>query len=156
MIDGLDWAQSHGDGGEFPKVGHEPGMRIGTQATGGLQFAAKVLQFLFGNAAFEICAGIDSGGGMTLKVDNVAVAAFSLCTKKMIEGDFVERGGGGEGRNVSANAFLHFVGAHHHGQSIPADEALDAAFHLLAAGKRRLLPGRNRILVGRSRRKRKV
>jgi hypothetical protein len=40
---------------------------------------------------------------------------------------------------VAANALLHLVGANHHGEGVPADEALDAAFHLLAAGEWRLL-----------------
>ena len=39
------------------------------------------------------------------------------------------------------------VGPHHHGQGVPAHQALDAALHLLAAGKGRLLPRRDRVLV---------
>ena len=41
--------------------------------------------------------------------------------------------------NVAADTFLNLVGLHHHGQRIPAHEALDAALDLTAAGKRRLL-----------------
>src|SRR5271165_398453 len=53
---------------------------------------------------------------------------------------------------MSANAFLNLVGADDHGHGIPAHQALDAAFHLLAAGKRRLLPRRNRVLIRSGRR----
>ena len=93
---------------------------------------------------------------MPLEIHDVAIAAFGLRAKEMIEGDFVERGGRSESRNMPADAFLNLVGAHHHGQRVPADQALDAALHLLAAGKRRLLPRRNRILVRRGRRERQV
>src|SRR5438128_469093 len=57
---------------------------------------------------------------------------------------------------MSANAFLELVSLDDHGQCIPAHQALDPAFHLLAARKRRLLTNGNRVLVGRSRSKRKV
>ena len=79
-----------------------------------------------------------------------------LRPQEMIEGNFVERGGGSEGRNVAANAFLKLVGAHDHGQRIPAHQALDAALHFLASGKGRLLADRNRVLVRRRRGEGKV
>ena len=53
---------------------------------------------------------------------------------------------------MSANALLNFISPHHHGQGVPAHQALDAAFHLLAAGKRRLLRCSNGILIGSGRR----
>ena len=131
-------------------------MRIGAEAAAELQFAAEVLQLFFWNAAFEKGAGINSGRGVALEINDVAVAAFGLRPKEMIESDFVQRGGGSEGRDVAADAFLNLVGAHHHGQRVPAHQALDAAFHLLAAGERRLLQRGNRVLVRSSRRKRKI
>ena len=142
LVDRLDRAQSHRNRGELPEIRHQPGVRIGTEAAAGLQFAAEILQLLFGDAAFEIGARIDAGRGVALEVDDVAVAAFGLRAEEMVEGDFVQRGGRGEGRDVPADAFLNLVGPHHHGQGVPAHQALDAALHLLAAGKRRLLPRR--------------
>ena len=142
VINRLDRSQSHRNGGKLPELGHEPGMRIRTQSSAGLQFAAEVLQLLFRNAAFQISARIHAGSGVALEIDDVAIAAFGLRAKEMIERNFVQRGRGRKRRNVSADAFLNLVGANHHGQRIPADQALDAAFHLLAAGKGRLLPRR--------------
>ena len=46
------------------------------------------------------------------------------------------------------------VGAHDHRHRVPADQALDAALDLLAAGQRRLLFGTDRVDVGRDRRER--
>jgi hypothetical protein len=64
-------------------------MRVRRKAAFGLQFAAKILQFLLGNAAFEISASIDSRGGVALKIDQVAVPALGPCTEKMVERDFL-------------------------------------------------------------------
>src|SRR5438309_8203295 len=33
MIDRLNRSQSHGDGGELPEIGHEPGMRVRTESS---------------------------------------------------------------------------------------------------------------------------
>ncbi len=57
---------------------------------------------------------------------------------------------------MSADAFLDLVGSHHHGQRVPAHQALDAALHFLAAGKGRLLDGRDGVLVGGGRGERQV
>ena len=52
---------------------------------------------------------------------------------------------------MTADAFLNFVGAHHHGEGVPAYQTLDATLHLLAAGEWRLLRRSNRVLVGSGR-----
>src|SRR5947209_1912078 len=46
MIDRLNRSQSHGDGGEVPEIGHEPGMRVRTESSARLQLAAEVLALL--------------------------------------------------------------------------------------------------------------
>src|SRR5437660_2287559 len=119
-------------------------MRIGTESSARFQFAAEILQLLFRNATFEVGAGIDSRCGVSLEVDHIAVPTFRLRAEKMVERNFVKRGGGGEGRNMSANAFLNLIGADHHGKRIPADQAFDAAFHFLTPWAGRLLPGGDR------------
>ena len=115
------------------------GCGIRTQASAGLQFAAEILQLLFRNSAFKISTRIHAGSGVPLEVNDVAVAALRLRAEEMIEGNFIQRRSGGKRRDVPADAFLNFVGADDHRQRVPANQALDAAFHLLAAGKRRLL-----------------
>ena len=65
----------------------------------------------------------------------------------MILADFIEGGGGGEGGNVAADIVLHAIGAHDHGQRVPADQALDAALDFLIAGERRLEAMRNGVGV---------
>ena len=149
VVNRLNRSKPHGNGGELPEVRHEPGVRIGTEATTGFQFAAKIFQLFFWNAAFEIGAGIDSGRGMALEINEIAVPALIFCFEEMVKCHLILSCGRGEGGDVTANAFLNLIGAHHHGERIPADEALDAAFHLLAAGERGLLKCRNRVLVRR-------
>ena len=156
MIDRLDRSQAHRNRGKLPEIRHQPGMGIGAQSAAGLQFAAEIFQLLRWDTAFEIGAGVNSRRGVTLKINEVAIATFGLRLKEMIESNLVQSGGGSEGGDVSANAFLNFVGAHHHGQSVPAHQALDAAFHLLASGKWRLLRNWDRVLVRSSRRERKI
>src|ERR1700683_321507 len=89
VINRLDGAGAHGDSRELPELGHEPGMGIGRQAATGLQLAAEVLQFFLGNAAFEVRTRINSGCGVTLEINDVAIAVFSLRTKEVIECHFV-------------------------------------------------------------------
>src|SRR5208282_355171 len=84
VVDRLNRTQSHGHGREFPEVGHEPGMRIRGKSAARFQFTAEVLQFFFGDAAFKIGARVHSGRGVSLEIDNIAVAGFGGCVKKMI------------------------------------------------------------------------
>ena len=81
----------------------------------------------------------------------------SVCgTEEVVEADFVEGGGGGESGDVATDSLFHLVGAHDHGERVPADQALDAAFHFLAAGKGRLAVGGNGVFVGRGRGERQL
>ena len=76
-----------------------------------------------------------------------------LAAKEMVEAHLVERGAGGVGGDVAADAGMLPVGPHHHGHGVPADDAFDAPFDFPAAGKDRLPAGRNGIDIGRVGRK---
>src|SRR6266849_8326468 len=56
----------------------------------------------------------------------------------MVEANFVERSGASISGDVSADVVLDAIGAHDHGESVPADEALDATLKFLIAGEKRL------------------
>src|ERR1700722_1821652 len=98
-------------------------MRIRRQSSTGLHLAAKILQLLFGDAAFQISSRVNAGGGVTLEIDDVAIAVFCLRAEEMIEGDFVESCGRSKRGDVPANTFLNFVGADHNSQRVPAHQA---------------------------------
>ena len=93
---------------------------------------------------------------MSLVIHDVSVSRLGLSAQEVIESNLVKRSRRSESRDVAADALLNLIGSHHHGQRIPAHQALYATLHLLAAGERGLLPDRNRILVGRSRGEGKV
>src|SRR5882724_400249 len=148
VINRLNRAQAHRDCRKLPEVGHQPRVRVRREPSARIQLAPEILELLFWNAAFEIPTSVDTGGGVSLKIDDVAVSALGGCLKKMIERDFVERGRRGKRGNMSADAFLNLVGPDHHRERVPAHQALDPALHFLTARKRRLLVWRNRILIG--------
>jgi hypothetical protein len=82
-----------------------------------------------------------------LEEDDVPVGAV-VTAEKVIERDFVQRGGRRERRDVSANALFRLVGADHHCRRVPPDDALDAAFEVRAARHQHLLVGRDGVDVG--------
>src|ERR1700674_7160 len=93
---------------------------------------------------------------MSLEVDRVALEFGGASAEEMVEADFVERGGAGVRGYVAADIVLDAIGAHDHGQRVPADEALDAALEFLVAGKKWLETRGNRIGVGRVGREREI
>ena len=121
-------------------------MRIRRQSAALRELAAEVVELLFGQTPFEKRARVDAGGGVPLVIHDVAIARGAR-PEKMIEADFVQRGGRGERRDVPADAGLVPVRAQHHRDRVPANQALDAALDLLAAGKRHFLLGRQGIHV---------
>ena len=131
-IDGLDRAESHGDGGELPVVVHEPGMGVGGESTG--EFLAELVQAVGLEAALDITAGVDAGRGVSLEVDQVAAGGVVLSAEEVVEADLVEGGGGGVGGDVSADAVVVLVGLDDHRHGVPADDGFDAALDVEVAG----------------------
>ena len=139
LVDRLDRAEAHRHRGEFPEVGHQPRMRIRREAAARLQLAPEVRQLLRREPPFEERARVDARRRVSLEIDDVAVVVVALALEEVIEPDFVERGGRGVRRDVTADAVLELVGLDDHRQRVPADQALDAALDLAAARKRRLI-----------------
>src|ERR1700693_1055544 len=113
-------------------------MRIRRKAAAGFQFTAKIFELLGGKAAFEKGAGVHAGRRVALEVDGVALEFICAAAEEMVEADFVERGGGSKGGDVAADIVFDAIGAHDHGQRVPAYEALDATLEFLIAGIARL------------------
>src|SRR5713101_2431552 len=148
LVDGHDGAEPHRDRGEFPEIGHEPGMGIGGKSAAGLQLAAEIFQLSDGEAAFQKCAGVNAGRCVTLKIDDVSLELIGVRAEEMIETNFKQRRGRGVCGDVPANIVLDTIGANHHGQGVPANQALDAPLDFLVAGKQGLQTRRNRVGVG--------
>ena len=93
LIDRHDGTQPHRDGREFPKVRHQPGMRIRRQPAARLQLAAEVLELLERDSPFEERACVDARRAVPLKEDDVAFVAVVAPAKKVVEPDLVQRCG---------------------------------------------------------------
>src|SRR6266851_4450429 len=93
---------------------------------------------------------------MALKIDGVAFELLGARAEEMIEAHFVERCRRSISGNVAADVVLDAVRAYHHGQGVPADEALDTALEFLVAGEKRFEARWNRVGVRSVRGKRKV
>ena len=69
-------------------------MRIRGEAATGFQFAAKIFELLHREAAFEEGARVDAWRGVALEVQTgIAFELGGARAEKMVETDFVERGG---------------------------------------------------------------
>ncbi|MNO79606.1 hypothetical protein D3C76_707800 [compost metagenome] len=148
LVDRLDRAEAHGHGGELPEVRHQPGVRVGGQAVA-IDFLAEVQHLFFSDAAFEEGAGIDAGGGVALEEHQVAAVFVGRGLEEVVEADVVEGRRGSEGGDVTAKVRVLLVGAHHHGQCVPAHQRADAPLHEQVARHASLVGHRNGVAVGR-------
>jgi len=75
---------------------------------------------------------------VALEVDEVAASGVIRAAEEVVEADFIERGGGGVGGDVAADAGGLLVRLADHRHGVPADDALDAVFDGDVAGIVRL------------------
>ena len=156
LINGHQRAEAHGHRRKFPEIRHQPRMRIRRQPAAGFQFAPEVFQLVRADAPFDKRARINSRRSVALKINRVALEFFGAPAEKMVKTDFVQRRCRGISRNMSADVVLNAVRAHHHGQRVPANQALDAALEFLVSRKQRLQARRNAVGIRRVRAKRQV
>src|SRR6187402_3949547 len=101
LVDRVQRPNAHGDGGEAPEVGHQPGMRVGGEARGVAKLVAEVCEMLLAEAAFEEGAGVDAGRSMTLEVDEVAGLLAVLRAEEVVEADLEQGRQRRVGRNMT-------------------------------------------------------
>ncbi len=101
-----------------------------------------VIQVLFAEAAFEVGPRIHARRRVRLEIDQIVGA------EEMIEADFEQIGRRGVARDVAAELGMGAVGAHHHGERVPAHHGRNAGLELEVAGKLLLVGERDRVLVG--------
>ena len=95
----------------------------------------KFIELLDAETAFEKGASVDAGSGVALEINSVAFEGIGARAKEMVEANFVERGSGSVSGNVAADIVFEAIGADNHGESVPANEGLDATLELLIAGE---------------------
>ena len=95
LVDRHKRAEPHGDGWELPKIGHQPGMRIGAEARA-IGLLAEPIHLRFGQPSFQKGAAVDAGGDMALHKDHIAAVLIRGRVPKVIEADIIEGGRAGE------------------------------------------------------------
>ncbi len=128
LVDGLDGAQPHGDGGKLPEIGHQPGVGIGGQPVA-VHLAAEIVQLLFRQAPLQKGAGVDTGRTVALKIDQIPQMAVIAPPEKVVEPHVIECGGGRERGDMPPEGILALVRPHHHRQGIPAHQRANPPFH---------------------------
>lgn len=151
LVDRAERAEAHGDRRELPEVRHRPRVRVAGEAVGGLGLLlAEAVELGLGEAVQQEGAGVDAGRGVALEEDLVAAVAGVLAAEEVVEAHVVERGGGGEGGDVAADADARALGTGDHDGRVPAGRVEDLALDLLVAGEERLVPGRDGVDVVRA------
>ena len=155
VINRTDRTESHRHGWELPERRHQPRMRIAGKTNAGWQFTSEVHQLIFADATFQKRARIHPGRCMPLEVNHVAGVICVASMEEVILSHFVKSRRRRERRNVATDAVVILVGSHHHRHRIPADDVLDATFHLPIARELHLIGVVNRVDVRSVRSERK-
>jgi hypothetical protein len=129
--------QTHRHRGELPELGHQLGVRVARQALA-THFLAEVEQLLFGQAAFQVGAGIHAGRHVALDVEAVATMVFALGVPEVVEAGAKHVGQRGEGADVATQVTavgrVVAVGLDHHGHGVPAHVGAQTLFNFDIAG----------------------
>ncbi len=112
-------------------------MRVGAQARPA-DLAPVVLQVGLVEETLQVGAGVDAGGRVRLEVDQVAALFGAVAAEEVVESDFEQIGRGGIAGDMAAQFAIGAVGAHHHGQRIPAQRGAQPGFDLQVARVGRL------------------
>ncbi len=151
LVDRAERAEAHGDRRELPEVRHRARVRVAGQAVRVLRLLLpEAVQLLRAEPVEHVRARVDAGGGVALEEDLVAAVALVLAAEEVVEADVVQRGGGGEGGDVAADADARALRARDHDGRVPAGRVQDLALDLLVAREERLALGGDRVDVVRA------
>ena len=104
LVDRVERADAHGNGGKAPEIRHQPGMGIGRQPRLSPQFVAEVQQALVIKPSFEVSARIDTWRSVALKVDKVARLISVGGVEEMLVAHFQQGGQRGVGGEMATDA----------------------------------------------------
>ena len=96
---------------------------------------------------FQKGPGVDTRGGVSLKVNLVPRAAVILAAEEVVKTHFVQRGRRSVGGDVSSNTVVDHVGPGYHDRRVPANQAADALLDPLISREQGLFFRRDRIDV---------
>jgi hypothetical protein len=149
LVDGVDRPQPHRDRRKLPEIRHQPGMRVRGQARVFAQLVTEVLEMLVVEPPLQVGPRVDTRRGVPLEVDQIPGLVAIGRAKEVVEAHFDQGGERGVGGDVAADAVVVIVGPHHHGQGVPADQALQPPLQGAITRIGDLLLNRNGVHVGR-------
>src|SRR5581483_3189022 len=113
-------------------------MRVaGKPATARL--ATEPIEVGLAGPPFEEGPRVDAGRRVPLDEDLVPESTLILAVKEVVEADLIERGCGGVGGQMAADAIEAAVGAGHHHGCVPAHEITDPTLEIFVARIERLV-----------------
>ena len=143
VVNRADRPQAHRAGGELPKVGHQPRVRVARQAASAAvrcgDFLAVVHQVLLAQAPFQKSAGIHPGGAVRLEEHQVALVLLGARMEEVVKPGLEQIGHAGVTGDVPTQLAIGLVGPHHHGQRVPTHDGHQPLFGGQVAWKHRLL-----------------
>ena len=86
LMDGRHGAKAHANGGEFPKLRHQPRMRVAGQTLSS-HFLSEVLDLFVRQSPLKPSSSVDAGRCVALPVEVVAGRAVVLSSEEVIEAD---------------------------------------------------------------------
>ncbi len=148
LVDGVQGSQAHGAGRELPELRHQPGMRVrGQPLAAGL--AAIAVELRVGEPPLEEGARVHTRRRVRLEIHQVGTALRRVAAEEVVEAHLEQVGGGSEARDVTAELGVRAVGAHHHGERVPADDRGEPLLDGEVAREWRLLMRRDGVAVRR-------
>ena len=147
VVDAADRADAHGSGGKLPEIRHQVRMGIAAQAArahaGRRQLLTEVQQVLLGQAPLQEGAGVDPRCAVRLEKHQVAPVLARrqpfARAEEVVEADLEQIGRAGIAGDVAAQLAIGLVGAHHHGQGVPADQRTQPLLDRQITRKHRLI-----------------
>src|SRR5215831_10948500 len=113
-------------------------MRIRRKSAAGLQLAAEIFQLMRADTPLDKRARIDTWRCVPLKINRVTLEFVGAPAEEMIEAHLIQSSRRSISRNMPADIVFDAICAHYHGQRVPPNQALDAAFEFLISREKRL------------------
>src|SRR5690606_32223987 len=115
-------------------------------------FLPEKRKLLLAEGTLEKGARIDARCGMRLEIHQVSAGLVAAGPEEMIEAHFEQIGRGSVAGDMAAQFAIGSIGAHHHRQGVPANDAGQVLLYLeriRTARKRRFVLGAYGVLVWR-------
>ena len=135
LVDCVQGTQTHGNGRELPELGHATGVRVRRNTVCALGLLlTEAVHLVFAQDALNECAGVDTGGGVTLEEDLVTATGVVTAAEEVVLAHFVEVSHTCEGGDVTANADALLLGTLNHNCCVPTNPCAVLALEFLITG----------------------